>query len=88
MASEEGDAFLSMVGVAEAEKPPAGQFGRARGITLGQLQVSQMASLESVCLCRQVLFMSHCLYQPHRLRVERPGTPENAPEGFWLAVTF
>lgn len=59
IASEEGDAFLSMVGVAEAEKPPAGQFGRARGITLGQLQVSQMASLESVsvarfCLCPTV----------------------------------
>lgn len=36
MASEEGDGFLSMVGVAEAENSPAGQLGPARSLTLGQ----------------------------------------------------
>lgn len=49
-ASKEGDGPLPMVGVAEAENSPAGQFGLAYSITLGQLQVFQMASLESVRL--------------------------------------
>lgn len=48
-----------MVGVAGEENSPAGPLGLAHSITLGQLQVLQMASLEAArCHC-QLLFMSH-----------------------------
>lgn len=87
-ASEEGDVSLPMVGVAEAENSPAGQFGLAHSITLGQLQVFQMASLGSVCFHCQLLFMSHHHHYPHQVHVERPGTPGTAAGGFLMEVTF
>lgn len=77
-----------MVGVTEAENSPAGQFGLARSVTLGQLQVLQMASLESVCLPCQLLFMSHSQYYPHHTHAERSGPPGNATEGFSMEVAF
>lgn len=87
-ASEEGDASLPMLGVAEAENSPAGRFGLAHSITLGQLQVFQMASLESVCLHCQLLFMSHCHHCPHQVHAECPGTPGTAAGGLLTEAAF
>ncbi|KAI5280102.1 Cytoplasmic Aconitate Hydratase [Manis pentadactyla] len=58
IASEEGGGSWSMVGVAGEEISPAGPLGLAHSITLGQLQVLQMASLEAARSHCQLLFMS------------------------------
>lgn len=76
-----GDGSLPMVGVAEAENPPAGQLGLAHSILLGQLQVFQMASPGSVCLHCQLLFMSQHHHSPHQAHGECPGIPRTAAGG-------
>ncbi|KAK2094382.1 hypothetical protein P7K49_028120, partial [Saguinus oedipus] len=69
-ASKDVDAFLPMAAVAEAENSPAGRFGLVRDLMLGQLQVFQMASLESAQLHSQPLFMAHCPHHPHEMHIE------------------
>lgn len=87
-ASEEGDASVPMVRVAEAENSPAGQFGLAQSTTLGQLQVFQMVSLQSVCCHWQLLFVSRHHHYPHPVHIERPGTPGTAAGGSLMEVAL